>query len=215
MIFEIIKHHNCSVLFCEDEEIGGKGADAFTESKLAKELEFNYIIELDRKGENDAVFYDCDNEDFEKFITQEFYKTAYGSFSDISIIAPVLKCAAVNLSCGYYKAHTKDEYVIMPQMVNGIKEVCKILERTTDENKYEYIEAKNKYFNWDGYGFDFQESFCIEYYENGMQFEIISAKSVEEAIGKLFILHTSICYDQVVDVYPLNDDEDDVYSYSR
>ena len=100
MIFEVLKQFNCSVLFCEDEEIGGIGADKFTRTDIAQELEFNYMIEFDRKGKNDAVFYDCDNGDFEEFITEKFYKTAWGSFSDISILAPFFGCAAVNLSCG-------------------------------------------------------------------------------------------------------------------
>lgn len=154
MIFEVLKKFNCSVLFCEDEETGGVGARKFTKSDLAKNLEFNYIIEFDRKGDNDAVFYDCDNEDFEKFITQDFYKTAFGSFSDISVIAPVLKCAAVNLSCGYYNAHFKTEYVNVQEMEESIKAACEILGRTTDEDKFEYIEAVRNYSrgNWSGYG---------------------------------------------------------------
>lgn len=149
MILEIIKAFNCSVLFCEDEESGGIGAKKFIQTDLASELEFNYAIELDRKGSKDAVFYDCDNEDFEKFITQEFYKTAWGSFSDISVVAPFLKCAAVNLSCGYYNAHTEKEYVVLHEMDRSIKEVCKILNRTTEDDKFEYIECQ--YENYYGY----------------------------------------------------------------
>lgn len=142
MIFEVLKRFNCSVLFCEDEESGCIGAKKFIKTDLAKELEFNYIIEFDRRGSNDAVFYDCDNEEFEEFITKEFYKTSYGSFSDISVIAPFIKCAAVNLSCGYHEAHTKKEYVVIPEMEASIEAACKILERTTDEDKFEYIESK-------------------------------------------------------------------------
>ena len=47
MIFDIIKEYNCSVLFCEDEEIGGVGSDKFIKTKLAGELvgTFNNLIE--------------------------------------------------------------------------------------------------------------------------------------------------------------------------
>jgi hypothetical protein len=145
MIFEVIKKFNCSVLFCEDEEIGGIGAHKFIETDLAKELKFNYAIEFDRKGSHDAVFYDCDNPDFEDFITEEFYDTAYGSYSDISTLAPFLKCAAVNLSCGYHNAHTESEYVVAKEMDASIEAACKILKRTTEEDKFEYIEAKHSY----------------------------------------------------------------------
>lgn len=164
MILEIIKKHNCSVLFCEDEEIGGVGAKKFIETDLAKELvsQFNYAIELDRKGNKDAVFYDCDNDDFEDFITKDFYDTAYGSFSDISVVAPFLKCAAVNLSCGYYNAHSKDEYVVLREMDRSIEEVCKILERTTEKDKFEYIESKySRYYD------RYYSSYYSRYYGKG------------------------------------------------
>lgn len=151
MILEIIKKHNCSVLFCEDEESGCIGAKKFVKTDLAKELEFNYAIELDRRGHNDAVFYDCDNPDFEDFITKDFYDTAYGSFTDICTVAPIVGCAAVNLSCGYYSAHTEKEYVVMSEMEKSIEEVCKILERTTEDDKFEYIEAKYKGYGYGGY----------------------------------------------------------------
>ena len=152
MILEIIKNYNCSVLFCEDEEDGGVGARKFIQTDLAKELEsqFNYAIELDRKGSNDAVFYECNNEEFEEFITTDFYKTTWGSFSDISVVAPFLKCAAVTLSCGYYNAHHKDEYVVLGEMERSMEEVCKILERTTEEDKFEYIEREYDDYYWGG-----------------------------------------------------------------
>lgn len=154
MIFEILKSHNCSVLFCEDEEVGGVGARKFIQTDLAKSLEFNYAIEFDRKGSHDAVFYDCDNEDFEEFITKEFYKTAWGSFSDISVVAPFLKCAAVNLSCGYYKAHTTDEFVVIPEMLASINAARAILDRTTKDDKFEYIEAvHSNYYGFGNYGY--------------------------------------------------------------
>lgn len=155
MIFEVLKRFKCSVLFCEDEEIGGIGAKKFIQTDVAKRLSFNYAIEFDRRGSNDAVFYDCDNEDFENFITKEYYETAFGSYSDISTVAPFLKCAAVNLSCGYYAAHTENEYVVLHEMEESIEQACKILERTTENDKFEYIEAKYSgyYGGYYGYGY--------------------------------------------------------------
>jgi hypothetical protein len=154
MVLEIVKRFNCSVLFCEDEEVGGVGARKFIQTDLAHELKFNYAIEFDRKGKNDAVFYDCDNEDFEEFITKEFYKTAYGSFSDISVVAPFLGCAAVNLSCGYYNAHSTKEYVVITEMITSINAACRILERTTEKDEFEYIEATYNNYGWPGYGYN-------------------------------------------------------------
>lgn len=219
MILEVIKRYNCSVLFCEDEEIGGIGADKFVSSALARGLNFNYIIEFDRKGKNDAVFYNCDNEDFEEFITKDFYKTAYGSFSDISVIAPALKCAAVNLSCGYYNAHTEKEYVLISEMRKSIDEACKILERTKESDVFEYVEKEYSYYRGGGwYNDDYynyynssssylKKYFIIEYYDrNGTShWDDLFAKSEEEAIGKFCMEHTDICFDDISQIYYEND----------
>ena len=230
MILEIVKNYNCSVLFCEDEENGGIGAKKFIQTDLAKELEFNYAIELDRKGSNDAVFYDCDNEEFEEFITKDFYKTAYGSFSDISVVAPFLKCAAVNLSCGYYNAHHTNEYVVLGEMERGIEEVCKILERTTEDDKFEYIECEyqnyygsyycsyykksyysesnygsyNSYSSYDyGYNDDYYSYYYLIEYNNEKgktDYFETYAVSEAEAVGRFLMWNPGLCYNCIIDV---------------
>ena len=107
MILQIMSEVRCHVLFCEDEETGGHGARAFTKSGIKPDV--NYIVELDRTGSNDAVFYQCRNRQFERHINSFGFQTAFGSFSDISILAPHLNLAAVNLSTGYYHAHQLGE----------------------------------------------------------------------------------------------------------
>ena len=198
MILELIKKHHCSVLFCEDEEIGAIGAEKFINTALAKKLQFNYIIEFDRRGKNDAVFYDCDNELFEEFITEEYYKTSFGSFSDISVLAPFLCCAAVNLSCGYYNAHTTNEYVILSEMQESINAASKILARTNEDDAFEYIEAK--YQSFGDYGWStFDEDYLIEYINERCDVEYIkvSASSKAEAVGKFCMEHPEISYSSI------------------
>lgn len=151
MIMKIIKHLDCHVAFFEDEEIGGVGSRKFSETDLCKNLKVNYVIELDRMNDNDAVFYDCDNKEFEEFITEEFWETAYGSFTDISTICPVIGVAGVNLSCGYYKQHTTSEYVILPEMDRAITETMKLIQRSDPNKKFEYIEKKYGKYDWKKY----------------------------------------------------------------
>lgn len=207
MIFEIIKKFNCSVLFCEDEEDGGIGANKFVKTDLARTLDFNYIIEFDRANANDAVFYSCDNYDFEKFITRDFYKINYGTYSDICDIAPVIGCAAVNLSCGYYKAHTKDEYVVFSDMENSIKAACDILARTTQNDKFEYVEYF-EYGAWNGYGYngfiDYNDQvyYLIQYIsEHGVEewYETF-ARSKAEAVGHFVMDNPKVSYENIIDV---------------
>lgn len=207
MILEIVKKYNCSVLFCEDEEIGCVGAEKFTRTNLAESLkrQFNYIVEFDRRGENDAVFYDCENPDFEEFVTREFFKTAWGSFSDISTVAPFLECAAVNLSCGYYNAHTKDEYVMWNQMETVIAEAMKLLERTEDTDKFEYIEAVGYGYRYDSpYKDEYGDGYYILTIDNLMNdysyFETY-ASSLEEAVGYFCTTYSNMCFNDIVDIY--------------
>ena len=136
------------LLFCCDEEIGGLGAKKFClahqQHQLPRELDdLKFIIELDRKGKNDAVFYQCANTDFETYITSKGFKTAQGSFSDISVIAPELRVAAVNLSCGYYAAHTLHEYINRSQLNAVINTVVDIVADSSrdDLTNFDYRES--------------------------------------------------------------------------
>lgn len=141
-----------TILFCEDEEVGGIGSNKFIVTEFVDQLlDMKYLIELDRANETDAVFYNCGNKDFQKYIcNQTGYKTAYGSFSDISHLSPAVDIASVNLSCGYYKAHTTDEYVCMEEMETTLAMVIKLL---TDEPNIEQFDYQEKKFNYGYYGY--------------------------------------------------------------
>ena len=152
MIMNIIKNHNVSVLFAEDEEIGCVGTKKFTTTQYCKDLanEIDYMIELDRQGSNDAVFYDCDNPEFTEWIeTETGYKKAPGSFTDISKIMPVAKIAGVNFSCGYYNAHTLNEYVVLEEMEATQDMVCELLSKEIPQ-QFEFIQKK--YTGFGGFG---------------------------------------------------------------
>lgn len=154
MILRIIKDLKCHVLFCEDEEIGGKGADAFAHSPIKPVV--NFLIEFDRKGSNDAVFYNCDNKDFTAMVESHGFEEDYGSFSDISSIAPALKVAAVNLSSGYYEQHTLHEWVNMSEMNRNADRAAALI-REESGTRYEYIEGyrsswrRGYGYGWSGY----------------------------------------------------------------
>lgn len=144
IIMNIIKTMKCSVLLCEDEEIGGIGASKFIRSEYAKDVNVNYIIEFDRKGSADAVFYSCANKDFKEFVCDNTgFKEAFGTFSDISILAPALKIAAVNLSCGYYNAHTLSEYVMYDEMMDIVDTARMLI--SIESEPFEYVAAPNKW----------------------------------------------------------------------
>lgn len=134
-----------TVIFTTDEEVGGIGA-----SRLVADIptmDLNYLIELDRRGEDDCVFYDCDNEDFEKHIEKYGFRTNFGSYSDIDTICRVWKMAGVNLSIGYTNEHSKFETLNVNWMNNTIDKVCTILNEVKEEDYFVYIPTSNDWFS--------------------------------------------------------------------
>lgn len=139
------------ILFTEDEEIGCVGASKFAKSDIKPTV--NYIIEFDRRGSDDCVFYDCDNPEFQKFCESFGFVTNFGSCSDISYVAPALGVAAVNLSSGYYNEHTQHEYIVISELERNIERVMRMFNTKVDK-PFEYIEAVYNYKNWKYAGWD-------------------------------------------------------------
>lgn len=150
-----------AILFCEDEEAGGIGSNKFCKrNDLVEDVSsLKFMIELDRMHANDAVFYDDDNADFHDFIREiTGYVMDWGSFSDISHLMPATGISGVNLSCGYYNPHTKQEYVVYAEMENTVAAVQKLCEEAKKEScaRYEFMQRKFDWMNW-RYGYDYED----------------------------------------------------------
>lgn len=165
IIMNLVKELHCSVLLCEDEEKGCIGAHKFTNAKeeytgengektyrkYIENLGVNYMVEFDRKGNNDAVFYHGDNKDFIDFVEDATnFKFAIGSVSDISVLMRESKISAVNLSSGYYNAHTVNEYVIYDEMMDTV-EAARALIKTECTKPFEYVAKKYTYTGYQNY----------------------------------------------------------------
>ncbi len=138
MVLRILNQAPCHILFCEDEEVGGQGAQKFARSGLRPAV--NYIVEMDRRGHDDAVFYNCDNRDFVDYVTGFGFQEAFGSFSDISVVAPYLGIAAVNISAGYYNEHQLHEHINMAHMEHNIARILEMVQTPADQ--FEYVERE-------------------------------------------------------------------------
>ena len=217
-----------TVIFCEDEEMGCIGSDKFTKHEdLVKKLsECNYIIELDRKGSKDAVFYECDNEEFTNYIvTTTGYTEEWGSCSDISYLAPAAGIAAVNLSCGYYNPHQTKEYVNYTEMMNTVEVVKKLL-KDKDVKQFEYVDAYRFHSKFNssksGFGalsksywdddYDYWGNTYPEYYSNTPKktetkkknyyiyaefVDLESGSTLAEAVLDLFFLQSNKCLEDL------------------
>lgn len=151
IILELLKKgYRPSIVFTLGEEIGGIGAiqlitDYPEINKILPDVKF--LIELDRQGHDDAVYYHCDNEVFEEWIQSYGFRKDWGTFTDISIIAPKWKTAAVNLSVGYFNEHTQLEHLMLNDMYKTMIKVEAMLKDTGSGHlpaSYEYIPEKPK-----------------------------------------------------------------------
>lgn len=168
------------VIFCTDEERGSLGAEAFVKAYPKCPFEdCRFIIMLDRRGSVDCVFYDCDNEEFEKYCESFGFKTAWGSFTDICTLCPAWGMAGVNFSVGYVDEHTANEKLYVGAMFETLRKVENILQQPTELiPSFEYIPlyySPYYYGSWNytgkrggrfRYGYDYDDK-CLTYGEGG------------------------------------------------
>ena len=221
MIMNIIKQVKCHVLFLEDEEIGCVGAKKFAETNHIDYIKENisFMLELDRRGKNDCVYYSNDNQEFMSYI-QEKTKTvkAYGSMSDISTLMPVTEIAGVNISCGYYNEHTPNEYVMVDEMNDIMQRLIEFLTSETGFPKFEYVPRKyNPIYD---YSYRYakpktlsekairtMEKLCLvvvidpDYCTEGEEELYAFGKTTAECWATLFLENEDLCFSMVTDYY--------------
>lgn len=134
IISKLLNNFHPYVLFTEDEEKGAIGAGKVVETLNKPNVKF--IIEIDRRGADDCVFYDCGNKEFQEYIESFGFKTAIGSFSDICTLSDAWDIASVNLSSGYHDEHTKSETINTDEVENTYKRVKEILFDDKENDKY-------------------------------------------------------------------------------
>lgn len=142
-IYEIIKEYKPYVLFTQDEEIGGLGVKEFCEKENLDKIKF--AIEIDRRGNNQAVFYDCGNEELQEYICNKYnFDLQYGSFTDVCFIGEAFDIGIVNLSAGYYNEHQEIEYIDFKALRNTIRKVKEMLKENIDKF-FDYQEVLKYY----------------------------------------------------------------------
>lgn len=175
LILEGLRPH---IIFTTDEEKGCLGA-----SELAKKKcpfpDLRYIIQLDRRGHDDCVFYECDNPEFTKYVENFGFVEAIGSFSDIYDLCPSWKVAGVNLSIGYINEHTSSEILFVGPMLNTISKVKKMLTQPINKiPKFEFIPLITHYKNC-CYAYPLEDDDDNTFYDStGFQCQCHSCKNI-------------------------------------
>lgn len=172
------------IIFTTDEEKGGLGAAKLVKDYPTPFAEMKYIIELDRQGSIDCVFYDCFNEDFIDYIESFGFKEDFGTFSDISEICPSWGIAGVNLSIGYKNEHSLGEYLSISALYATIGKVIKILNDIHNIDTFIYIQHPDIPYWWSRYpGDSYQRVKSQKCYRCGnwfLEWELIPVHALDE-----------------------------------
>lgn len=126
------------VMLLDGEESGCTGAREAV--RVIRDPGVLYIVELDRKNGGEAVFYDCGNSAFKDYITSFGFREDVGTFSDITTLCPAWNVAGVNLSCGYYNAHTAAEYLRLPELWSTLEKLERML-RCPPKRRFRYMHC--------------------------------------------------------------------------
>lgn len=135
-IYEYCLKHNIKppvLVFTDMEETGGYGAE-----EVASLYDFRqalFLIELDRRGSKDVVFYNDEPRRFVKHIEKFGFKESFGSFSDIQILGERWNLCSANLSVGYYNNHTKAEILKVNELFSTIEKTIKIIQKANTQFK--------------------------------------------------------------------------------
>ena len=135
------------IIFTTDEELGCVGANAMAKQMPQPFASMKYIIELDRRGTNDCVFYDCANDDFTKYVESFGFIENFGSYSDICELCPTWRIAGVNLSIGYQNEHSVSETLHISPFLATIDKVMRMLDDAENAPSFKYIPSPFAY-NW-------------------------------------------------------------------
>ena len=140
-IMEIIKKYRPSILFTEDEERGLLGAEKAVIGLRTLKDKYKYIIEIDRRGNGECVFYQCGNIDFINYITKFGFNWEIGTNSDIALLGRCWDIAATNVSAGYHQEHSIYEYISMSELEETIKKIEAMIRDIDNVPFYKYMDT--------------------------------------------------------------------------
>lgn len=144
------------VLFTIQEEIGGTGAYVACINKKFFD-NVNFFVQADRRGASDLIvhtngIYTASDEfvnDIQDLTKKYGYFCNYGTFTDVGILSESFFISGVNISCGYYNEHSKEEYTIISDTENCLNYIFEILTKLNNHNPY--IINVNKHLSYPYY----------------------------------------------------------------
>ena len=201
--------------FFVGEEVGCKGSGL---ANMAFFDDCRFVIEPDRKGSEDLItqigWTPLCSDDFLKDIGfKKFgYKEAEGMMTDIEALKDKgLMLSCINVSCGYYKPHSNEEFVYKPALLNCFAFVEHIIKTCT--KVYPHIDNTAYYEKQNYYG-DIYDDYYSEIYDlltndPSLSFGDIEAMFKDWYGNKINKIELETSYDQArEDILFWNDEKD-------
>jgi hypothetical protein len=138
------------IIFTKDEECGCLGACALVTDYPSFDTIFNKqdnvqcLIEIDRRGVDEVVFYDLDYPEFETLFYPYYQKQTKFAFTDICVLGPGWGIAAANVSAGYNKEHSDSENTSLEAMALASQRLLKTIPRFYSSQREDRFEYKGK-----------------------------------------------------------------------
>lgn len=114
-------------IFTDGEEIGLFGAEELASNSNIDFSRALYFIEIDRRGYRECVFYNNEPEEFISYVESFGFFRNKGISSDIRLLGRRYNLCSVNLSAGYYNAHSTKEYFVPEHLFYTLERVKEML----------------------------------------------------------------------------------------
>jgi len=145
IMLELMKtHKNAIFAFFYDEEIGCVGSRLHCNLSVFKNT--NAFIGLDRRGINDCATYGTDSFALIDTAFALGYTEAWGSVTDVAVLAEHWQTPCINLSVGFNSEHTKQEWVDF-SVTERTLEICKNL--AIEGQEFEVDLRPDSYLGYD------------------------------------------------------------------
>lgn len=129
-LWHYFKEQKFRIIFPANEEVGGVGSENMDTSWYN---DAKWVLELDRRGNKDFIQNSgetrlCSDEFAQKFVNMGF-KKEQGTFTDVNVMKPNAEnINMANLSIGYYKPHTDEEYLDTVEFEKILGKVAQFIE---------------------------------------------------------------------------------------
>lgn len=139
-------YDSIKVAFFVDEERGCVGSGLADVSFFS---DCRFVLQADRRGNSDFIHtaggVGLSSKKFRKAVNKYLniygYKFTTGLMTDVMALKENgVNVSMANVSCGYHRPHSKDEWVSVSQVEKCLDLFCAIIENMTDVYKHEYVK---------------------------------------------------------------------------